>query len=190
MWKHLYCTRRCYNKSNMNSMVYVEFPIASNYNIEVYTMVTGVQRICYICSNNLSHTYRFFVLLKYLEYYGDGYLQVRKKNMYVRINLARSTWPKFANTGIFMYSGNQFFWNIMQYNMCKGPQFASSKKMEGSILFHGGFSSLRILWSPLCLNVDTKGYIWENIWCLDFFCKCCTNSCYLVNVGQLCSLTH
>ena len=42
-------------------------------------MVTGVQRICCICSKNLSHTYIFFILLKYLEYSGDGYLQVRKK---------------------------------------------------------------------------------------------------------------
>ena len=44
-------------------------------------MVTGVQRICCICSKNLSHTYIFFVLLKYLEYSGDGYLQVRKKSV-------------------------------------------------------------------------------------------------------------
>ena len=43
------------------------------------TMVTGVQRICCICSKNLSHTYIFLVLLKHLEYSGDGYLQARKK---------------------------------------------------------------------------------------------------------------
>jgi hypothetical protein len=35
--------------------------------------------------------------------------------------------------------------NTMQYNMCKGPHCASSKKIEGLILFHEGFSSLRIL---------------------------------------------
>ena len=80
--------------------------------------------------------------------------------------------------------------NTMQHNMCKGPRFASSKKMEGSILSHKGFSSLRILWTPLCLNIDMKGYIWESIWCLKFFCKCCTNSYYPANVGQLCFLTR
>ena len=74
--------------------------------------------------------------------------------------------------------------------MCKGPCFASSKKMEGLILFHEGFSSLRILWTPLCSNANTKGYIWDNIWCLKFFCKCCTNSCCPANVGHLCFLTH
>ena len=79
---------------------------------------------------------------------------------------------------------------IMQYNMSKRPHFASSKKMEGSILFHGGFSSLRILWTPLCINVDMKGYIWGNIWSLKSFCNCCRTSCYLANVGQLCYLTH
>ena len=35
--------------------------------------------------------------------------------------------------------------NTKQYNMCKGPHFATSKKMEGLILFHKGFPSLRIL---------------------------------------------
>ena len=29
----------------------------------------------------------------------------------------------------------------MQYNMCKGSHCASSKKMEGSVSFHKGFSS-------------------------------------------------
>ena len=72
--------------------------------------------------------------------------------------------------------------NTMQHNMCKGPHFASSKKMEGIILFHEGFSSLGILWTPLCLNIDMKGYIWDNFWCLKLFwqmlyellisCKC------------------
>ena len=71
--------------------------------------------------------------------------------------------------------GNQLLEkNTMQYNMWKGPHFASSKKMEDSILFHEGFSSFRILWTPLRLNVDTKGCIWDNIRCLKFFCKCCT----------------
>jgi hypothetical protein len=62
-----------------------------------------------------------------------------------------------------MNAGNQLLkTNIMQYNMWKGPHFASSKKVEGSILFHEGFSSLRILWTPLCINVDTKG-VFETI---------------------------
>ena len=38
----------------------------------------------------------------------------------------------------------------------------------------------------LCLNVDTKGHIWNNNWYLKFFCKWCRNSCYLANIGQLC----
>ena len=80
--------------------------------------------------------------------------------------------------------------NTMQYNMCKGPHFASSKKMKDLILFHEGFSSLRILWAPLCSNVDMKGYIWDNIWCLKFLCKCYTNSCYPTTVAKLCFLTH
>ena len=50
----------------------------------------------------------------------------------------------------------------MQYNMCKEPQFASSKKMEGSILLYEDFSSLRILWTPLCSNIHMKG-IFETI---------------------------
>ena len=51
----------------------------------------------------------------------------------------------------------------MQYNMYKGPHFASSKKMEGSNLFHEGFSSLRIVWIPICLNIDTQMGIFETI---------------------------
>ena len=35
--------------------------------------------------------------------------------------------------------------NTLQYDMCKGPYFATSKKLEGSILFHEGFSLVRIL---------------------------------------------
>ena len=49
--------------------------------------------------------------------------------------------------------------NTMQYNICEGPHFVSSKKMNGLILFHEGFSSLRIHLTPSFLNVDTKGYI-------------------------------
>jgi len=78
--------------------------------------------------------------------------------------------------------------NTMQYNMCKRPHIASSKKLEGLILFHEGLCSLGILWTPLFLNVwrrGAKGYVWDNIWCLKFFCKCCTNCCYPTNGEQL-----
>ena len=69
-----------------------------------YSMVTGVQRICCICSKNLSHTYRFFVLLKYLEDYGDGYLQVRKKKS---VSTYKSSQKYVANLKIQEYSCTQ-----------------------------------------------------------------------------------
>ena len=71
----------------------------------------------------------------------------------------------------------------MQYKMCKGPYFASKKKVEGSILFHGTLNS--IMFKCWYEGIYVRQYLMfeillQMLYELLLSCK----------VGQLCFLAH